>query len=805
MSKGTIGSRNAPEASPGRPQPSGDVAHRALDARGWIILGIILLAGLGLRLSYLHEVNSSPVFNAPIADAAFHDYWARGIASGNWTLPAGEADPRIREVPFLRPPGYPYFLGLIYALTGGSLEAARLIQMLLGLVNVVLAFFVGRAIFDRRVGFILAGFVATYWVFPYYEAQLHSPALSMTLGLGLVLALHRWTVRPRWTWAARAGILLGLSALVRTEALLLLPATIAWLVWFGRRNVQPRLLRMQAGAMLAAGILTILPATIRNAAVAHEFCPISANGGINFYVGNNDTADGVTTRIPILPDLSETNGWSCFSYDRIVAALSVKTGRKLNYADASSYFADLAKDYIGRHPGKFLALTLRRAALFWGPSEVANNRADDVEKRNSPVLRFLPAFPYALSLSLLGVVLLILELRGARRARKGAAVAGAKVMDERLAMLVLVALYVVVSFAAVLPFIVAGRFRAPLIPFVFVFGAYGLARVWVHARSGAWKQVGIAAAILVPAFVLCRVSFAGYHEDAAWWHTDRAVALSRAGQKNDALGEFRSALQANPGFVDARVGMGDLLVEMGRLDEALPQYQDVVTHRPTRFDVRQKLGSALLDRGRVQDAARELNEVVRQSPNRAGAFFLLGRALMGSRDYDGSLRAFDRCLELAPDEPSAHANRGIVLIKMQRPREGIVSLTRALQLKPDLGQGYLWLGVGQAAVGDLDKAAASYREAIRLEPKSAAPLVNMGNLATTRGSRDEAITWYRRAIEVEPNGTEARLNLASVLVMDSKIEDAKQQLREILRIQPDNQMARARLNELMSGRAPGGR
>ena len=71
------------------------------------ILGLILAVGLALRLAYLSERREAPDFDQPTADAAFHDYWARGLATGDWTPPAGENDPEISRVPFLRPPGYP--------------------------------------------------------------------------------------------------------------------------------------------------------------------------------------------------------------------------------------------------------------------------------------------------------------------------------------------------------------------------------------------------------------------------------------------------------------------------------------------------------------------------------------------------------------------------------------------------------------------------------------------------------------------------------------------------------------------------
>ena len=762
----------------------------------WLALALILLIGLTLRVSYLHEVTTSPVFTAPIADAAFHDYWARGIVSGNWTPPLGELDPRISQVPYLRPPGYPYFLALEYALTGESLTGVRVIQMLLGLVNAVLAFLLGRAVFNRAVGLIMGGFAATYWVFIYYEAQLHSPVLSIALGLGLLLALHRWVQRPAWPPILIAGVLLGLSALVRTEALLFLPLAAAWIWWYGRGRLGPRPLATHVAVMILGTLALVSAATIRNAVVAHEFCLVSANGGVNFYVGNNETADGITTRIPFLAEETGSAGWSCFSYDQVVSAISRREGRKLTYGDASAYFTRLAREYITSHPGDFLRLSARRLLLFLGPNEVANNQADDMEKRNSPTLRFLPGFPWVLSLAILGLVLLILERRsaeGRERRRAGA----------DTPTLVAIGLFVLASTVAFVPFIVAGRFRVPMIPFLFLFGAYALYRVGLFVRSRNWTRAGIAVAVWVPLFALAHLSLAGYDTDPAWWHTDRALALQRHGDLQGAFVEFQAALAENPGFVDAHVNLASLLADAGRLDEAIQHYQLVVGQRPTRVDVRLKLGMALRQRGNAQEAVRELREVVRQNPSLAEGQFELGLALLDAREYQAAIDAFDACLLITPDEPGAHVNRGIALMRMNRRSEAIQSLQRAIQIKPDFETAYSWLGRAYAGEGDLERARGAFQEAFRLDPKSADPLVNLAFLASQKGAFEEAATWYRRALEIEPDNIITHQNLAVAYAELGRMDDAAKQLREVLRLDPNNRVARERLDQLESGQLPG--
>ena len=48
------------------------------------VLGLLLVAGALLRFAYLEDRMDAPDFETPLADAAFHDYWARGLATGAW-------------------------------------------------------------------------------------------------------------------------------------------------------------------------------------------------------------------------------------------------------------------------------------------------------------------------------------------------------------------------------------------------------------------------------------------------------------------------------------------------------------------------------------------------------------------------------------------------------------------------------------------------------------------------------------------------------------------------------------------------
>jgi len=103
--------------------------------------------------------------------------------------------------------------------------------MSLGLAGCVIAYLLARIIFARTVSLIFAALMAVYWIFIYYEGELHEPALLMFLVLCCFYFLALWTKKKRLFYAVAAGVLMGLSSLVRPNLLLFIPVTVGWLIW----------------------------------------------------------------------------------------------------------------------------------------------------------------------------------------------------------------------------------------------------------------------------------------------------------------------------------------------------------------------------------------------------------------------------------------------------------------------------------------------------------------------------------------------------------------------------------------------
>jgi 4-amino-4-deoxy-L-arabinose transferase-like glycosyltransferase len=181
-----------------------------------------------------------------------------------------------------RPPGYPFFLLLVYELTNNSTFAVKFMQFGMLAATSVLIYFVAKTFVDRRSAFIGACLTATYPPL----ASMASHRLTESLAT-LLAACFVWMFiearRHGKTWQfALLGAILGYASLVRPSFMLL--AFLAASLPFLLRDIP---LKGRLTRTLVTLILTgccIVPWTVRNWRIAHAFVVVSSNGGENLLI-----------------------------------------------------------------------------------------------------------------------------------------------------------------------------------------------------------------------------------------------------------------------------------------------------------------------------------------------------------------------------------------------------------------------------------------------------------------------------------------------------------------------------------------
>jgi hypothetical protein len=345
------------------------------ESRVWLFLALALT--LLIRLWFVLGMRGNPFssIGPQMLDSYYYHRWAVDIISGNfWGT----------DVFFLRPL-YPYLLALVYAVFGQRILVVQLIQTLLATVSCFLLYDATRRIFGKRPAIFAAFGFALTGILVFYAGTLLYVEITVLLSL-LFLWLILIAGRRIWLWTL-AGICFGLLVICRPEMLIAAPFL---LLWLSRKSVVDRksymVRRSSLVAMVVVALAVIAVVPTRNYIVARDPVLFTAHSGINFYYGNNPSADGTwqPTR-----ELEKGGG---FSHERQREISHVIDGREVKASEASAYWTRKGLDFITHQPGAYLKLLGRKFLLFLSNYEVPNDYYPETARAASLPLRLAWGF-----------------------------------------------------------------------------------------------------------------------------------------------------------------------------------------------------------------------------------------------------------------------------------------------------------------------------------------------------------------------------------------------------------------------------
>ena len=509
----------------------------------------IFSAALLVRILHIHFFHSTVFFEQLIHDERFYHEQALSIAAGNW----------MGHKVYFMGPLYSHFLALMYLISGGSRTFAGLIQSMLGAGTCVLAYLIGGEVFSKRVGTMAAILTCFYGVLIFYDGLLLMETLVLFLNMLCLFALIRWVNTRGLGYLVVAGVCLGASALGRASVLLFGLGT---LIVISLTYPLPAKRRLAAGLVFAAAVaIVITPVTIRNYRLERDLVPISANAGLNFYIGNGPGANG-TFRILTGSDVAPGDMTGRFRAE-------IASGRQLTSAETSLWWYRQTLEYIGTHIGLFLKNLFWKVYLFWNAYEIPQIEWYSAVREYSPILSLpLVTSRYVIPLALLGMVVGMGYLR-------------------RMPM---VPVYLGAQTLAISLFFVTGRYRMTILPVLAVLASYGILWLVETICARRWTTAVLSIAGLAVLF----------------WFTSPAHLRPDAD-------ELRRWHKINLGLRHAETASG-LGRAVALLDEAATEFH-------TDPDAHKYYGIVLRRAGSLQSSVEELQTASRLRPNDPFIYF----------------------------------------------------------------------------------------------------------------------------------------------------------------------------------------
>ena len=689
---------------------------------------LFLAAVFAAKLVVLLQLFEHPLLqpNAGL-DTTVYTELASEVVAGNISLGPGL---------YFVSPLYIYFLAGVLA-TLKSFAAARVLQIVLGTVAVTCIYVSTRTWFGIRAAWVAAVLAALTGLFTFNEVLLLQSAIDPVLTAAALAALARALAHAsresagNLLWFGTAGLIFGLQVLNRPNVLM--PAMAIVLLLALARRVRP-------AAWVAAGVaLALLPASVRNYAVAGDWSPLSSHGGLNFYIGNNAKADGTYRQVEgITPNLAgqQTDA-------RRVAEATA--GKPLTDGEVSSYFYRQAWSWIALHPSDAMRLFARKLTYVFNAGYLSLNYSYPFYAYDTAtLLRWLFVGPWLLIP--LGVVGLTLGAAGSRR-------------TEYLIWLSFAPVYA----ASVAAFFVAERYRLPLLVPLCVGAGGAVDAIVFRLREGHGRILTVAAALVA------------------------VVALGFVANRPTGLDDGRA---------EERLRMAEAMIVRDRIDDAEAWTKQAEAIHPQPGLMHFRIGRRLTLHSRPEAAIAHLERSLQIDPQQPEVAYALGQALVDARRPKEAIPHLERAL-------NAGVRVDLAGFDLARARAAVGDRSGALQvlqsLKPaNRADAQSWHVLGRFALQlqSPSLAAAFLREAVAADGRVSAFRQDLGLALATMGRYTEAVVEFEQAVALDPADPAARLNLAVAYAESGRRAAARAQAQEALRLKPDYQPARQFLRAL---------
>jgi tetratricopeptide (TPR) repeat protein len=183
--------------------------------------------------------------------------------------------------------------------------------------------------------------------------------------------------------------------------------------------------------------------------------------------------------------------------------------------------------------------------------------------------------------------------------------------------------------------------------------------------------------------------------------------------------QYRKALQIDPRFGVARLGLARAQEKVGETESALLEYIRAADVLPSDLDLQLQVGTYLLTASQFDDAKVRAEAVLRQDQNNVRAYLILGNALAGLREMDEAVAQIEEALRIDPQQGGTYTSLGMLEARRGRLQEAEKAFERAVELEPASVPSHLARANHYWTTGRIGQAERALRTAFDLEPANA--------------------------------------------------------------------------------------
>jgi tetratricopeptide (TPR) repeat protein len=264
-----------------------------------------------------------------------------------------------------------------------------------------------------------------------------------------------------------------------------------------------------------------------------------------------------------------------------------------------------------------------------------------------------------------------------------------------------------------------------------------------------------------------------------------------AGHYNEAVVQFRNALQIDPRFAAAHRQLGMAYLGLKNPESAFRELSSAVALDPANNSSRILLAELELQRRQYSDAQSNVQQILKSEPENAQAHAILGRKNLMTRNLPTAIVELEKVVSLKKGDPASYAALGATYLAAGRPEDAEAAYRKAVEANPKSVDARVALGEFYFTQKRLSQSEAEMRAASRLDSAAVAPRIFLGRILITEQRQSDAEELYSQLKSVSPNDPQAYRALGSFYYATGQKEKALTEFEVLSKSKPGDEMVKA--------------
>jgi len=271
----------------------------------------------------------------------------------------------------------------------------------------------------------------------------------------------------------------------------------------------------------------------------------------------------------------------------------------------------------------------------------------------------------------------------------------------------------------------------------------------------------------------------------AFLHYSRGLLLSQNLLFNEAIEEYKKALEYDPDSLTICESLVNEYIKVGNTEEAIRVYKKIAEIK-NDINVRINIVKLYIDEGKMEEAIKECKDILLLDSNNIDAYFYLGNIYYKQGKYDDAIDYYKKVITLDPNSETGYFNLGLAFSRKGDYANAEASYLKSIEISPDYSAPIYALALLYQIQNKLDLALDQYKKLINITPYDSRVYLNLGLIFTQEKKYEEAIECFEKAIELDPFDTESLYRLSLIYYQEKRFEESLEIVDKILEIEPDN-------------------